>query len=274
MSVHVTDWLKQLKHLIMPDQPPIGVQFPVVSMNTIAEKYLTWGSRQTGADSPTFEAFKSSTKLTSKWGHYFDIYDDCLVPIRDWLQRKGETPGILEIGTCFGGSLIAWRSFFGPKSVVCGLDVFPKVNEFEDPQIKMVIGSQTDENSLKAAISQLPRLHVVIDDGSHLGADQKVSFRYLWRFLEPGGLYIVEDLHTAYWRQYEKGILRRRRTGFTEYAKHLVDIQHAHYSSRRYEKSEIQDFCDTLFNVSFFDSVVVMRKSSLPSPRVRVSNQI
>lgn len=265
-------WLKQLKRVFKPDQPPIGSEFPVVSIAEVAERHLTGGSRHMVTKSPTFEAFRSSTKKTVKWGHYCDVYDDCLLPLRDWLQSSNETPGILEIGTDHGGSLIAWRTLFGEKSMVCGLDIKPKDTEFNDPQIKMVIGSQTDRQTLKQAVEHLPKLHLVVDDGSHIGAHQRASFEFLWNFLQPGGLYVVEDLHTSYWRSFERGILRRRKTGFIDYAKHLVDVQHAHYSSRRYSKNELEDFRDTIFNITFFDSVVAIRKSKLPLTRVRFSN--
>jgi hypothetical protein len=41
---------------------------------------------------------------------------------------------------------------------------------------------------------------VVIDDGSHVPEHQLISFESLWPAVKPGGLYIVEDLETNWWK--------------------------------------------------------------------------
>ncbi len=40
---------------------------------------------------------------------------------------------------------------------------------------------------------------VVLDDGSHIATLQRISFEALFPMLPDGGLYIIEDTHTAYW---------------------------------------------------------------------------
>lgn len=265
--------LKKIKRLIWPDQPPIGEVFRSIDALTFSNSYQPGMARFLGQSSPIFEAFSSAKKMSTKWTHYFDIYDECLVPLRDWLASTSTAPGVLEIGSAYGGSLIAWKSFFGDSSVVCGLDVAPKELNFHDPQIKIVVGSQTDETSLHAAVGTLPNLHLVIDDGSHVGRHQKRSFEFLWPKLAYGGLYIVEDLHTAFWKEYEGGIFRRRKSSFIDYAKRLVNIQHSHYSSRRRNRFERSYICDSIFSISFFDSIVVIRKEKMPDYRSKITNR-
>ena len=46
---------------------------------------------------------------------------------------------------------------------------------------------------------------IVLDDGSHHMHDVKSSFDYLYPILNVGGIYIIEDLHTSYWRRYGGG---------------------------------------------------------------------
>jgi 8-demethyl-8-alpha-L-rhamnosyltetracenomycin-C 2'-O-methyltransferase len=43
---------------------------------------------------------------------------------------------------------------------------------------------------------------IIIDDGGHSMNQQITSFKTLFPFLKPGGLYIIEDLHTSYWQEY------------------------------------------------------------------------
>lgn len=272
IQVKLLSLMRKAKRLLMPDQPPSGTQFPVVMLSSLAPEFFTGASRHDGSKSATAAAFRDSTKQASKWSHYFDIYDECLVPLRDWLTATNQTPGILEIGTARGGSLVAWRQFFGPQAVICGVDISPKETRFDDPNITLVTGSQTDEDVLRHAVASVPKIHVIIDDGSHIGKHQKISFRYLWKHLANGGVYIVEDLHTSYWREFERGILRRRKTGFIEYAKQLVDVQHAHYTSRHLNKQDVANLRDSMFSITFFDSVVAIRKADLPATRLRVSN--
>ena len=46
---------------------------------------------------------------------------------------------------------------------------------------------------------------IVIDDGSHIGADQRASFEFLYPRMSPTGCYLVEDLHCAYMPLFDGG---------------------------------------------------------------------
>ncbi len=48
-------------------------------------------------------------------------------------------------------------------------------------------------------VSQDNRYDIIIDDGSHVPQHQIISLACLLRALNPGGLYIIEDLKTSYW---------------------------------------------------------------------------
>lgn len=40
-------------------------------------------------------------------------------------------------------------------------------------------------------------MDVVIDDGDHSPQGQQATLRRMWRFVRPGGLYIIEDVMTG-----------------------------------------------------------------------------
>ena len=46
---------------------------------------------------------------------------------------------------------------------------------------------------------------IIIDDGGHTMAQQKISFVNLFPAVKNGGMYIIEDLHTSYWSIYGGG---------------------------------------------------------------------
>lgn len=41
---------------------------------------------------------------------------------------------------------------------------------------------------------------IIIDDGSHWPQHQIISFETLWKAVKPGGMYIVEDIETNWWK--------------------------------------------------------------------------
>lgn len=136
---------------------------------------------------------------TDKWGvhRYAQHYE------RHLEHLKNEEFTLLEIGIggyrrekAGGASLRMWKAFF-PRAQIVGLDIYDKsfVNE---PRIRAYRGSQTDAAMLRTIVSDVDRLLVVIDDGSHRSEDIKETFSVLFPLLEDGGIYAIEDLQTSY----------------------------------------------------------------------------
>ena len=66
--------------------------------------------------------------------------------------------------------------------------------------------------------------------------------------------YLVEDLHTAYWEEYEGGL--RRKNSFIEHCKDLIDELNADHA-RGLQPTE---FTRSTLSMHFYDSVVVFEK--------------
>jgi hypothetical protein len=60
---------------------------------------------------------------------------------------------------------------------------------------------QSDPGAVEAAIALIAHpVHLIIDDGSHLPPHQLSTLSILLdQLLQPGGVYIVEDIETSYW---------------------------------------------------------------------------
>ena len=106
---------------------------------------------------------------------------------------------ILEIGVKGGGSTALWKTLF-PTATVVGLD--RKLKRWLDPGrttdgVVYVEGDQTDAALLKQLAADHGPFSLVIDDGSHVSDDQVEAIRRLVRHVEPGGFYVIEDVHTT-----------------------------------------------------------------------------
>jgi hypothetical protein len=157
-------------------------------------------------------------RLVTKWAHYPDLYD------RYFARFRGKSVRILELGVQFGGSLELWRRYFGPDATIFGVDIDPKCANRFDPPNQVRIGSQDDPEFLRSVVEEMGRPDIVVDDGSHVGKHQIASFEALFPLLNDGGLYVIEDICTSYWRQWSGG-LRKKGTAI-ELAKDLIDGIH------------------------------------------------
>lgn len=122
---------------------------------------------------------------------YLSIYERYLHDIRE------NVTNVLEIGVAGGDSLRMWRDYF-PRAQIVGIDIDPSAADHAGDRIRVVIGSQDDEQTLARASEEAGEFDLIIDDGSHLNEMTLASFNHLFRTLHPGGLYFIEDLSTSY----------------------------------------------------------------------------
>lgn len=96
-----------------------------------------------------------------------------------------------------GASLYMWKDFF-VKSNIYSMDIFSKKN-LEKKRIKIFKGSQFSKIDLTKILKKIGTPNVIIDDGSHINKHVIFSFKFLFPFLQDGGLYFIEDTQTSYW---------------------------------------------------------------------------
>jgi hypothetical protein len=192
---------------------------------------------------------KNNGKLIHKWIHYFDIYE------RHFRRFVGEEMLIIEIGVFEGGSIQMWKEYFGEKATIVGIDIDPNCKQYEDTSrnIFVEIGSQSDTEFLKSIIEKYGRPDILLDDGSHNQSDIITSFENLYYQVKDDGVYFVEDLHTAYWPQYEGGL--KLETTFIEYAKNKIDQLNGNWF-----ENGLNDFTKLTQSISAYDSIVVFEK--------------
>src|SRR5690606_25272310 len=110
-------------------------------------------------------------------------------------------------------------------------------------------------------VGEMGGIDIVLDDGSHVAAHQATSFDVLFPLLAEGGLYVVEDLHTAYWREFGGGY--RSTQSFVARLKTLIDDMHHwyHRGGRR-----IAAAADRVAGLHIHDSIAFIEKRRVTQP--------
>jgi hypothetical protein len=188
----------------------------------------------------------NNKKPIHKWLHYFPAYE------RHFARYVSRPVTFWEIGCGAGGSLQMWRRYFGPYAQIIGLDIRPECEAFSGDQIAIRIGSQSDPKFLDDVLNDFGTPDIILDDGSHKMNDVIASFRHLYPKLDRVGIYMVEDLYTAYLQSFGGGL--RREGTFIELCKGLIDELNGTHTSIGTE------FTATTLSMHFYDSIVVFEK--------------
>jgi len=194
-----------------------------------------------------FDIFNNgTTKPLLKWSHYFEIYER-------YFERFVDTPvRILEIGVQDGGSLQMWKEYFGKQSIIVGIDINP-IYKYEEEQIYVEIGNQSDIDFLNNVVEKYGNFDIIIDDGSHNQLDILKSFSFLYPKLNNNGVYLVEDLHTSYWKDYSGGITSP--FNFVSIASNFI-----HDTNIQHMREQYTPHIPDLKSISFYDSIIVFEK--------------
>ena len=142
-------------------------------MKTLNEIYQKYSSPEGHGDKGTAHS-------------YIEEYDRLLEPYR-------HNSTVLEIGLYSGESLRMWDEYFIDSNVI-GVDITShNLGEILlDKKYNILIGDATKESFLNMIEDKM--FDVIIDAGSHFLSDQVNSFSLLKNRMNPGGIYIIEDV--------------------------------------------------------------------------------
>lgn len=141
---------------------------------------------------------------------------------------KSNSLNFLEIGTWNGTSVNVWRNYF-PNAKIHSWDINEEwVSRLKGLGMPKVFAKQVDQSN-KQQLEDASKLDgpfdVVIDDGSHIGTHQILTFETLWPHVKPGGYYIVEDLNCSYNAKWAGTSIT---DNFIVYAKNIIDELNFH----------------------------------------------
>jgi tetratricopeptide (TPR) repeat protein len=225
----------------------------------------------------TKHSFKSKTleelysqhtgKVSDKWSSYLFVYDQILKSYRNMNVK------LLEIGVQNGGSLEIWSKYFANAKLIVGCDINPKCAKlnYENSRIHVLVGDANSDEVKSNVIELSETFDIILDDGSHDSSDIIKTFAKYFPLLEYGGIYIVEDLHTSYWKEYEGGLFYP--FSFVTFFKYIVDIiNYEHWGIAKKQTDLLNEFCkkysltidpndlESIHSITFFNSLCVIIK--------------
>lgn len=207
-------------------------------------------------------------KISDKWTLYLEAYDRHFAPYRD------KHVNILEIGIQNGGSLEIWPLYFQNAGTIIGADINPLCSKlrFDDQRIHVVVGD-AGTDAVASSIETIAKdpFDIIIDDGSHRSSDTIRNFSMYFPRLNPGGIYIIEDMHCSYWSEFEGGLYDPMSS--VSFGKRLVDlVSHEHWQEPYTRAESLAAFASTygtqfldvdltqIDSVQFSNSLIVIHK--------------
>lgn len=166
---------------------------------------------------------------------------------------------LLEIGVENGKSMDIWKQFFTKANHIYGIGYKnhqTKYMEKVDDNMTLFMGDQSNKNFLKRFICDCGgNLDIVIDDGSHVPSHIQTSFEMLWKHVNTGGLYIIEDVETSYWKKISSiyGYSLKNEGSIVEYFKTKVDELNNEFRNK--SSSDIA-------MITFVQNMIIIKKVS------------
>ena len=197
-----------------------------------------------------------------KWSNYGDIYDKHFAPYRD------QQINILEIGVLKGGSMRIWEKYF-PRANIFGIDIVEECKQYESDRTKIFIGDQSDVSFLRNVKAKIPRIDILIDDGSHRAKDQKITFEEMYYHVRKPGVYLIEDVELNYWLDKDKN----NPDNFMTHMKNKIDELNVRRTMNRkvsysypFKDTEVR-FTNSTNSITFYDNVIVLEKLEMSKAR-------
>ena len=123
--------------------------------------------------------------------NFLEIYEPLFEPMRDDSIR------FFEIGILSGLSHLMWVNYF-QNAEVFGIDIRDYIEAAEGSGIKTYVADQSNRQDLYAFMrASGANFDVVLDDGGHAMDHQQISLGCLFQSVNPGGIFIIEDVHTS-----------------------------------------------------------------------------
>jgi len=161
-------------------------------MNTYKTNLLTYLANKYGSDKGIVHGGPPHK--------YTYMYDIIFQPL------KNSKINFLEIGLAVGGpevggaidrqaispSVQMWLDYF-PQAHIYGFDICD-FSHMKNERFTFIRGDSGSVQDMRRLSNSASCFDIIIDDGSHASFHQQNAFKHLFHKLNPGGIYIIEDL--------------------------------------------------------------------------------
>ena len=175
---------------------------------------------------------------------------------------KSNNLKILEVGS-FHGNASAALYFYFKKSKLFAADIYPDLFRYRSNRIESFYVNSSDENSIQKNIIDKfsDNFDIIIEDAGHSLKDQIITLFMLFKKLNSGGLFIIEELDFPDTRKdmnlmNEKPTLREILFKFKKEKKLL--------NSKYIQKNDRDNFLDSIESLEIyrgnFNEIAILRK--------------
>ena len=111
-----------------------------------------------------------------------------------FFDRKNEQCNILELGSFYGNASASLFFYFKYSTIYSG-DIYPDLFRYKSERINNFFIYTSSEDSIKKILlNKKISFDIIIEDAGHFLKDQIISLFLLFRKLNSGGLFIIEEL--------------------------------------------------------------------------------
>ena len=118
-------------------------------------------------------------------------------------DRRFRVRNVTEVGVSGGQSLQMWAEYF-PGARLWGVDLHLSDTAVQiaaswSPRITLVTADSLNSTAVQAALPSIANetQDLIIDDGLHSPEANQATLGVFWRYVRPGGYYVIEDMPTG-----------------------------------------------------------------------------
>jgi hypothetical protein len=113
--------------------------------------------------------------------------------VQSYRSTRRKVKLMMEIGVADGSSLLAWSEVF-PNARCVGMDIHvaDKIASGRYNNTEFHLGDQCSKEDCERAAGGR-QFDVIVEDATHVLSNSLLTLLYMWPFVRPGGLYIVEE---------------------------------------------------------------------------------
>jgi hypothetical protein len=204
-------------------------------------------------------ALKTGADKGSNYHNYTEVYAKYFAPFKE-KQIK-----FLEIGIYKGASVKLWEEYF-KNADLHFMDITLQATEYFSSRSHYHLYNQENPRDLQRFIQATGGdFDIILDDGGHTMNQQITSFSILFPHLKSGGMYIIEDLHTSYWKSHGGGGANTT----VNFLKSLIDevnfigsrtSRASHLNLPLSIQTELNIYREKIYSMHFYDSLVIIIK--------------
>lgn len=232
-------------------------------------------------DHPSFTELLIASGSDKYYMHHYErFYTGWLRPYRFKTDLK-----MLEIGVRDGKSMKLWQDYFVHAQRIFGLayGVGSMKEADTDSNVEVILGDQSKGETMRL-LQKLGPFDIIIDDGSHVPSHVIFTFFNMWSTIKPGGLYIIEDLETSYWKKrmlygntIDAGITADPQHSVVAKVKQFVDVLVRHQLDAQDELSVFagdKEICQILFGMNVVAIYKCTEEERKMTPKTRAKSKV